>query len=65
MADEDEDAASEAPEWEGGAGLGEEGGGGEVGEGVLRRLLFFLSFFTFIKFPLFSFVFTITGSKRG
>ena len=41
----------------GGAGLRGEGGGGEAGEGVMRRLLFFLSFLTFIKVPLSFFCF--------
>jgi len=49
----------------GGAGLGEEGGGGEVGEGVMSRFLFFLSFFTFIKFPLFFFCFHNHWFEKG
>ena len=54
----------------GGAGLGEEGGGGDAGEGVTRRgagfLSFFIFFFTFIKISFdFLLVFHNHGCERG
>ena len=55
-------------EGSGGTGLGEEGGGGSFGEGVTRRADGFSSFFSSslsLNFLRLSFVFTITGAKRG
>ena len=68
VADEGEDAArgiGVGSEGTGGAGLGEEEGGGDFGDGVMRRIWFFLSFSLSLNFLCFSFVFTITSSKRG
>ena len=48
MAEDEEDVASAASEWEAREAGGDEGGGGAVGGGVISSGLFAFSFFKFL-----------------